>query len=55
MGKSYSTVKEYELVTNKIRFMGAYLRAILVQIAWVASRMQNSVFKEKFNRLSMKK
>lgn len=32
-----------------------YLRAILVQVAWAASRTKNSYFKEKFNRLSIRK
>jgi transposase len=32
-----------------------YLRSILVQISWAASRMKNSWFKEKFNRLAMRK
>ncbi|MEI8006873.1 MAG: IS110 family transposase [Bacteroidota bacterium] len=32
-----------------------YLKAVLVQIAWAASRVKESYFKEKFNRLAMKK
>jgi transposase len=32
-----------------------YLRTILVQVAWAASRTKNSFFKEKFQRLSMRK
>ena len=32
-----------------------YLRSILVQAAWGASRMKGSFFKEKFNRLAMRK
>ncbi len=32
-----------------------YLRAILVQVAWAASRTKNSCFKEKFNKLSIRK
>jgi len=32
-----------------------YLRAMLVQIAWAASRTKGSYFKEKFNRLAMRK
>ena len=32
-----------------------YLRAILVQVAWAASRTKGSYFKEKFNRLSLRK
>jgi transposase len=32
-----------------------YLRAILVQIAWAATRTKGSYFKEKFNRLAMRK
>jgi len=32
-----------------------YLRAILVQIAWAASRTKGSFFKEKFTRLSLRK
>lgn len=32
-----------------------YLRTILVQIAWAASRTKNSFFKETFSRLSMRK
>jgi transposase len=32
-----------------------YLRSILVQVAWAASRIKNSWFKEKFNRLSIRK
>jgi len=32
-----------------------YLRTILVQIAWAASRTKGSYFKEKFNRLAMRK
>ena len=32
-----------------------FLRSILVQIAWAASRTKESYFKEKFNRLAMRK
>jgi transposase len=32
-----------------------YLRAILVQMAWAASRTKGSYFKEKFNRLAIRK
>jgi transposase len=32
-----------------------YLRSILVQVSWAASRIKNSWFKEKFNRLAMRK
>lgn len=32
-----------------------YLRTILVQVAWAASRMKGSFFKEKFQRLAMRK
>ena len=32
-----------------------YLKPILVQIAWAASRSKGSYFKDKFNRLSMRK
>jgi transposase len=32
-----------------------YLRAILVQIAWAAARTKGSYFKEKFNRLALRK
>lgn len=32
-----------------------YLKCILVQVAWAASRTQGSYFKEKFNRLAMRK
>jgi transposase len=32
-----------------------YLRSILVQVAWAASRIKNGWFKEKFNRLAMRK
>lgn len=32
-----------------------FLRAVLVQIAWAASRTKGSYFKEKFNRLAMRK
>ena len=32
-----------------------YLRSVLVQVAWAASRMKNGWFKEKFNRLAMRK
>ncbi len=32
-----------------------FLRAVLVQIAWAASRTKESYFKEKFNRLAMRK
>jgi transposase len=32
-----------------------YLRSILVQCSWAASRMKGSYFKEKFNRLAMRK
>jgi transposase len=32
-----------------------YLRSILVQVSWTASRMKNGWFKEKFNRLAMRK
>ena len=32
-----------------------FLRAILVQIAWAASRTKGSFFKEKFNRLCIRK
>jgi transposase len=32
-----------------------YLRAILVQVAWAASRTKGSYFKEKFNRLAIRK
>jgi transposase len=32
-----------------------YLRAILVQVSWAASRMKGSFFKDKFQRLTMRK
>jgi transposase len=32
-----------------------YLRSILVQCSWAASRMKGSYFKDKFNRLAMRK
>jgi len=32
-----------------------YLRCVLVQIAWAASRTKGTYFKEKFNRLAMRK
>ena len=32
-----------------------YLRSILVQVSWGATRMKGSFFKEKFNRLAMRK
>jgi transposase len=32
-----------------------YLRSILVQVSWAASRMKGSYFKEKFNRMAMRK
>jgi transposase len=32
-----------------------YLRSVLVQVAWASSRMKTSWFKEKFNRLSLRK
>ncbi len=32
-----------------------FLRAVLVQIAWAASRTKGTYFKEKFNRLAMRK
>jgi transposase len=32
-----------------------FLRAVLVQIAWAATRTKGSCFKEKFNRLAMRK
>jgi transposase len=32
-----------------------YLRSILVQVAWAASRTRGTYFKEKFNRLSLRK
>jgi hypothetical protein len=32
-----------------------FLRAVLVQIAWAASRTKESYFKERFNRLAMRK
>lgn len=32
-----------------------YLRSVLVQVAWAASRMKGSYFKEKFNRLTLRK
>jgi transposase len=32
-----------------------YLRSILVQVSWAASRIKNGWFKEKFNRLSIRK
>ena len=32
-----------------------YLRSVLVQVAWVTTRMKNGWFKEKFNRLAMRK
>jgi transposase len=32
-----------------------YLRSILVQVSWVTTRMKNSWFKEKFNKLAMRK
>jgi transposase len=32
-----------------------YLRSILVQVAWAASRMKTGYFKDKFNRLAMRK
>ena len=32
-----------------------YLRAVLVQVSWAASRIKNGWFKEKFNRLAMRK
>jgi transposase len=41
--KSTATTKE-----NK------YLRSVLVQVSWAASRMKNGWFKEKFNRLAVR-
>ena len=32
-----------------------YLRTVLVQVSWAASRIKNGWFKDKFNRLSMRK
>lgn len=32
-----------------------YLRSILVQVSWAASRMKGSFFKDKFQRLAMRK
>jgi len=32
-----------------------YLRSVLVQVSWAASRIKNGWFKEKFNRLAMRK
>lgn len=32
-----------------------YLRSVLVQVSWAAARMKNGWFKEKFNRLAMRK
>ena len=32
-----------------------YLRSVLVQVSWAESRIKNGWFKEKFNRLSMRK
>jgi transposase len=32
-----------------------YLRSVLVQVSWAASRIKNGWYKEKFNRLSMRK
>jgi transposase len=32
-----------------------YLRSILAQVSWAASRIKNGWFKEKFNRLAMRK
>jgi len=32
-----------------------YLRSVLVQVSWAASRIKNGWFKEKFNRLSIRK
>jgi hypothetical protein len=32
-----------------------YLRSVLVQVAWAASRIKDGWFKEKFNRLAMRK
>jgi transposase len=32
-----------------------YLRSVMVQYSWAASRIKNGWFKEKFNRLSMRK
>jgi transposase len=32
-----------------------YLRSVLVQVSWAAARIKNGWFKEKFNRLSMRK
>jgi transposase len=32
-----------------------YLRSVFVQVAWAASRMKNSYYREKFNRLAMRK
>ena len=32
-----------------------YLRSILVQVSWAASRMKTSYFKEKFNRMAIRK
>jgi transposase len=32
-----------------------YLRSVLVQVAWAASRMKTGYFKDKFNRLAMRK
>jgi transposase len=32
-----------------------YLRSVLVQVSWAASRIKDGWFKEKFNRLAMRK
>jgi transposase len=32
-----------------------YLRSVLVQVSWAASRMKNGWFKEKFNRIAIRK
>ena len=32
-----------------------YLRSVLVQVSWAASRIKEGWFREKFNRLSMRK
>jgi transposase len=32
-----------------------YLRSVLVQVAWAASRMKTGYFKDKFNRLALRK
>jgi hypothetical protein len=46
---------EYETNIKTTTKGNKYLRTVLVQIAWAASRTKGSFFMEKFNRLAMRK